>query len=333
MLAIILGILKGIAYLLLGIVLVLFFLIALILASPLKYDIAGEQIGDGTDQITGQFDVSWLFGILHIWGGYKEGKPDLHASVFGISLLDRKKKKKKRRKKKGKQKASSKTKSKQKKPHPPKELVAAEQVDEVPMKAPPQKELQKKEPQEEVKQKEKSIPETMEQTTPSKRMKVSEIEEKAPKETPEEKAKRKAEKKQERAEKKEALKEKKELVLKYWAMFQSVEDKKKIFKSLVKLLKRLMKGILPEDIFIKGTVGLGEPELTGYVLALAGILVGKFGNHIAIKGDFTKFVIEDVRLQIRGRIVFGYLVYGLLAFVLTKPVLRLIGKVRKGMVE
>ena len=46
------------------------------------------------------------------------------------------------------------------------------------------------------------------------------------------------------------------------------------------MLKKLMKGILPGNLFVKATIGTGDPTTTGYVLALAGILTAKFGNDI-----------------------------------------------------
>ncbi|MBO5329627.1 MAG: hypothetical protein J6A71_03800 [Anaerotignum sp.] len=109
----------------------------------------------------------------------------------------------------------------------------------------------------------------------------------------------------------------------------SIEDKKGIFQALGKLLKRLIKGILPGDIFVKATVGTGDPTTTGYVLALAGILTAKFGNDIQIRGDFTKATAEDVEVKVKGKIVLGKLVWAVLAFVLTKPVRKAIWKMIK----
>ena len=109
----------------------------------------------------------------------------------------------------------------------------------------------------------------------------------------------------------------------------SIEDKKGIFQALGKLLKRLIKGILPGDIFVKATVGTGDPATTGYVLALAGILTAKFGNDIQIRGDFTKAMAEDVEVKVKGKIVLGKLVWAVLAFVLTKPVRKAIWKMIK----
>ena len=91
-------------------------------------------------------------------------------------------------------------------------------------------------------------------------------------------------------------------------------------------MKRLLKGILPGNFFLKATIGTGDPPTTGYLLGLAGILVAKFGNDIQIKGDFTKATVEDIEIRVKGKIVLGRLLWTVLAFGLTKPVRRAIRK-------
>ena len=108
-----------------------------------------------------------------------------------------------------------------------------------------------------------------------------------------------------------------------------IEDKKGIFSALGKLLKRLLKGVLPGNLFVKGTFGTGDPTTTGYLLAAAGILTARFGNDIQIKGDFSKAAAEDVEIRIKGRIVLAYLLWAALAFLLTKPVRRALWRLWK----
>ena len=108
-----------------------------------------------------------------------------------------------------------------------------------------------------------------------------------------------------------------------------IEDKKGIFSALGKLLKRLLKGILPGNLSIKGTFGTGDPTTTGYLLAAAGILTARFGNDIQIKGDFSKAAAEDVEIRIKGRIVPAFLLWAVLAFLLTKPVRRALWRLWK----
>ena len=108
-----------------------------------------------------------------------------------------------------------------------------------------------------------------------------------------------------------------------------IEDKKGIFSALGKLLKRLLKGILPGNLSIKGTFGTGDPTTTGYLLAAAGILTARFGNDIQVKGDFSKAAAEDVEIRIKGRIVPAFLLWAVLAFLLTKPVRRALWRLWK----
>ncbi len=109
-----------------------------------------------------------------------------------------------------------------------------------------------------------------------------------------------------------------------------MEDKKGIAKALWKFIKRMAKGILPGHLIIKGTFGTGDPVWTGYLLAMAGILKGKFGEDLEIKGDFAKATAENIVVRVKGKIVPGYLLYSTLAFALAKPVRRLLITLWKG---
>ena len=115
-----------------------------------------------------------------------------------------------------------------------------------------------------------------------------------------------------------------------WKQLLAVEDKKGIAKALWKFIKRMAKGILPGHLIIKGTFGTGDPVWTGYLLAMAGILKGKFGEDLEIKGDFAKATAENIVVRVKGKIVPGYLLYSTLAFALAKPVRRLIMTLWKG---
>ena len=115
-----------------------------------------------------------------------------------------------------------------------------------------------------------------------------------------------------------------------WKQLLAVEDKKGIAKALWKFIKRMAKGILPGHLIIKGTFGTGDPVWTGYLLAMAGILKGKFGEDLEIKGDFAKATAENIVVRMKGKIVPGYLLYSTLAFALAKPVRRLLITLWKG---
>ena len=109
-----------------------------------------------------------------------------------------------------------------------------------------------------------------------------------------------------------------------------IEDKKGICKAVIRLLRRLAKGILPHQLAFRGTLGTGDPVMTGYLLAGFGILKGKFGKNLVVRGDFSRMCAEDLSISVKGKIVLGYLCYAMAAFVLTKPVRHLIQILWKG---
>ena len=301
---ILLGILKWLGIILLALLILILLIVLVVMLSPIRYRLQGEK----KEALCGTFGVSWLFGAVKVDGGYTPAEQlKLKVKVLWFTLMGGEEKPKKEKKPK-KKKAPKKE---ELKPN----IQAAEKKEE------PKAEPKKEEAKPKVKQ------QRMEQKQPKtvRRVKLSEIEEKPPTEDTEIVLLDEDETfftGEETAEKKGKIPP---VVKEIW----SIEDKKGIFRALGKLLKRLMKGILPGDIFVKATVGTGDPTTTGYVLALAGMLTAKFGNDIQIKGDFTKATAEDVEVAVKGRIVLGKLVWAVLAFVLTKPVRKAIWKMIK----
>ena len=301
---ILLGILKWLGIILLALLILILLIVLVVMLSPIRYRLQGEK----KEELCGTFGVSWLFGAVKVDGGYTPAEQlKLKVKVLWFTLMGGEEKPKKEKKPK-------------KKKAPKKEELKPD-IQAVEKKEEPKAEPKKEEAKPKVKQ------QRMEQKQPKtvRRVKLSEIEEKPPTEDTEIVLLDEDETfftGEETAEKKGKIPP---VVKEIW----SIEDKKGIFRALGKLLKRLMKGILPGDIFVKATVGTGDPTTTGYVLALAGMLTAKFGNDIQIKGDFTKATAEDVEVAVKGRIVLGKLVWAVLAFVLTKPVRKAIWKMIK----
>ena len=301
---ILLGILKWLGIILLALLILILLIVLVVMLSPIRYRLQGEK----KEELCGTFGVSWLFGAVKVDGGYSPAEQlKLKVKVLWFTLMGGEEKPKKEKKPK-KKKAPKKEELKP-------DIQAAEKKEE------PKAEPKKEEAKPKVKQ------QRMEQKQPKtvRRVKLSEIEEKPPTEDTEIVLLDEDETfftGEEAEEKKGKIPS---VVKEIW----SIEDKKGIFRAMGKLLKRLMKGILPGDIFVKATVGTGDPTTTGYVLALAGMLTAKFGNDIQIKGDFTKATAEDVEVAVKGRIVLGKLVWAVLAFVLTKPVRKAIWKMIK----
>lgn len=303
------GILKGIGILLLVLLLLLLLTVLVVLLSPIKYHLEGEKKA----AVSGSFGVSWLFGAIHAEGGYTpEGGSRLKVKVLWFTPIGGEEKPKKQKKKK---------KQKQKEPEPI-EIHAAEKE---PKPAEPKPEPKKEEPKQEPKKQEPKRqvkPQRMAEKQPKtmRRVKLSEIAEEPPEtEEIEDDVFFTGEESEETEEKKGKIPP---IVKELW----SIEDKKQILKAFGRLLKRLIKGILPGNFFLKATIGTGDPPTTGYLLGAAGILVAKFGRDIQIKGDFTKATVEDIEIRVKGKIVLGRLLWAVLAFGLTKPVRRAIRK-------
>ncbi|MCI6056010.1 hypothetical protein [Anaerotignum sp.] len=352
MIGVLLFILKCIGILLLALVCLLLLITLVVLLAPIRYEAGGEK----TDAIRADGQIKWLFvQVVARWQmGDKE--PFVDLCIFGKSLLEKKKAKaaRKKRKKPRPQKEGDLIYTREK-AAPPKDTPPRPVMEPEVPKQPESKEVMKEEPpKEEIRKEEISKEEPSKEELPK---------EEIPKEAPEEMKKepntvRPMQKKQgmrrvrledieeEKPTEPEAedipddldeafftgedgdTEEKEENPL--WKQLLAVEDKKGIAKALWKFIKRMAKGILPGHLIIKGTFGTGDPVWTGYLLAMAGILKGKFGEDLEIKGDFAKATAENIVVRVKGKIVPGYLLYSTLAFALAKPVRRLIMTLWKG---
>lgn len=344
MIGVLLFLLKCIGILLLVLVCLLLLITLVVLLAPIRYEAGGEK----TDAIRADGQVKWLFvQVVARWQmGDKE--PFVDLLIFGKSLLEKKKAKakaaRKKRKKPRPQKEGDLIYTREKAvppkdtpPRPvmeqevPKEVVKEEVIkEEIPKKEPPKEEIRKEEiPKEEPKEskKEPNTVRPMQKKQGMRRVRLEDIEEEKPAEPKAEDIPDDLDEAFFTGEDGDA-EEKGENPL--WKQLLAVEDKKGIAKALWKFIKRMAKGILPGHLIIKGTFGTGDPVWTGYLLAMAGILKGKFGEDLEIKGDFAKATAENIVVRVKGKIVPGYLLYSTLAFALAKPVRRLIMTLWKG---
>lgn len=344
MIGVLLFLLKCIGILLLALVCLLLLIMLVVLLAPIRYEAGGEK----TDAIRADGQVKWLFvQVVARWQmGDKE--PFVDLLIFGKSLLEKKKAKakaaRKKRKKPRPQKEGDLIYTREKAAPPkdtpprpvmeqevPKEVVKEEVIkEEIPKKEPPKEEIRKEEiPKEEPKEskKEPNTVRPMQKKQGMRRVRLEDIEEEKPTEPEREDIPDDLDEAFFTGEDGDA-EEKGENPL--WKQLLAVEDKKGIAKALWKFIKRMAKGILPGHLIIKGTFGTGDPVWTGYLLAMAGILKGKFGEDLEIKGDFAKATAENIVVRVKGKIVPGYLLYSTLAFALAKPVRRLIMTLWKG---
>lgn len=344
MIGVLLFILKCIGIFLLALICLLLLTMLVVLLAPIRYEAGGEK----TDAIRADGQVKWLFvQVVARWQmGDKE--PFVDLLIFGKSLLEKKKAKakaaRKKRKKPRPQKEGDLIYTREKAAPPkdtpprpvmeqevPKEVVKEEVIkEEIPKKEPPKEEIRKEEiPKEEPKEskKEPNTVRPMQKKQGMRRVRLEDIEEEKPAEPKAEDIPDDLDEAFFTGEDGDA-EEKGENPL--WKQLLAVEDKKGIAKALWKFIKRMAKGILPGHLIIKGTFGTGDPVWTGYLLAMAGILKGKFGEDLEIKGDFAKATAENIVVRVKGKIVPGYLLYSTLAFALAKPVRRLIMTLWKG---
>ena len=354
MIGVLLLILKCIGIFLLALICLLLLITLVVLLAPIRYEAGGEK----TDAIRADGQVKWLFvQVVARWQmGDKE--PFVDLLIFGKSLLEKKKAKakaeRKKRKKPRPQKEGDLIYTREKAvppkdtpPRPvmeqevPKEVVKEEVIkEEIPKKEPPKEEIHKEEipkeepPKEEIpkeapeeSKKEPNTVRPMQKKQGMRRVRLEDIEEEKPTEPKAEDFPDDLDDAFFTGEDGDA-EEKEENPL--WKQLLAVEDKKGIAKALWKFIKRMAKGILPGHLIIKGTFGTGDPVWTGYLLAMAGILKGKFGEDLEIKGDFAKATAENIVVRVKGKIVPGYLLYSTLAFALAKPVRRLIMTLWKG---
>lgn len=359
MIGVLLLILKCIGIFLLALICLLLLITLVVLLAPIRYEAGGEK----TDAIRADGQVKWLFvQVVARWQmGDKE--PFVDLLIFGKSLLEKKKAKakaaRKKRKKPRPQKEGDLIYTREKAAPPkntpprpvmeqevPKKVVKEEAIkEEIPKKEPPKEEIRKEEipkeeplkaelPKEEIpkeapeeSKKEPNTVRPMQKKQGMRRVRLEDIEEEKPTEP-------KAEDFPDDLDdafftgEGEDTEETEENPL--WKQLLAVEDKKGIAKALWKFIKRMAKGILPGHLIIKGTFGTGDPVWTGYLLAMAGILKGKFGEDLEIKGDFAKATAENIVVRVKGKIVPGYLLYSTLAFASAKPVRRLIMTLWKG---
>lgn len=347
MIGVLLFILKCIGILLLALVCLLLLITLVVLLAPIRYEAGDEK----TDAIRADGQVKWLFvQVVARWQmGDKE--PFVDLLIFGKSLLEKKKAKaaRKKRKKPRPQKEGDLIYTREKAAPPkdtplrpvmepevpkqsePKEIMKEEppkeeiRKEEIPKKEIPKEEIPKEAP-EEIK-KESNTVRPMQKKQGMRRVRLEDIEEEKPAEPEAEDIPDDLDDAFFTGEDGDA-EEKEENPL--WKQLLAVEDKKGIAKALWKFIKRMAKGILPGHLIIKGTFGTGDPVWTGYLLAMAGILKGKFGEDLEIKGDFAKATAENIVVRVKGKIVPGYLLYSTLAFALAKPVRRLLITLWKG---
>lgn len=86
----------------------------------------------------------------------------------------------------------------------------------------------------------------------------------------------------------------------YHGKLRNIKRDKELMHGVRSLAVELYKGLKPSKVEIEGVVGLEDPSDTGKLMGFASILVAKFGDSVRVRGDFTKAVFDDVRVEVVG---------------------------------
>lgn len=88
----------------------------------------------------------------------------------------------------------------------------------------------------------------------------------------------------------------------YYKDFLTDTNNKKLYGRLWGRFLKILKSILPRKINANLHIGTGSPDTTGYLCALYGIFISKFGNNVILDADFENKVLEG-DFFLKGRIM------------------------------
>ena len=337
--SVLIKILKFIGKALLWVLAVILVILAVILICPIKYEVKGEKY----ENISFKGRVKLFFGILTVkFKASAKGLDGIKVELFGKKLGGKKKKKAVDKDKETAQKKTEPNDSQNEKPEAEPEKKSENEPAKTEEKTETAETTEKPKPAETVKKvsdewndkkptgnsakvrriklsdAEKNIAENKKNETAVKKISLSE----------EEKAERKEEEKTDTDSEKNKEEKTEKLDLDYFIKMP-MADKKQLFKAVVKLLKSLLKGIKPDDFYIKGDVGLEDPSTTAEVVGAIYAFSGIVNKQIEIKAVFDKEILQG-EAYAKGKIIPIYMLVCLIRFVLTKQVRKIIKIYLKG---
>ncbi len=89
--------------------------------------------------------------------------------------------------------------------------------------------------------------------------------------------------------------------IQYYAEVLKEDETKRAFLMCKQQLYKIWKNIRPSKLKAKLKIGTGQPDTTGYILAVHGMLYPLIGNNVFIEPDFENQVYEGT-IFIKGRI-------------------------------
>ena len=337
--SVLIKILKFIGKALLWVLAVILVILAVILICPVKYEIKGEKY----ENISLKGRIKLLLGILTVkFKVSANGLDGVKITLFGKKLGGKKKKKAVDKDKETAQKKTEPNDSQNEKPEAEPEKKSENEPAKAEEKTETAETTEKTKPVEPVKKVSDEWNDKKPTGNPAKvrRIKLSDAEkniaENKKNETavkkislPEdEKAERKEEEKTDTDSEKNKEEKTEKLDLDYFIKMP-MADKKQLFKAVVKLIKSLLKGIKPDDFYIKGDVGLEDPSTTAEIVGAAYAIGGILNKKIELKAVFDKEILQG-EAYAKGKIIPIYMLVCLIRFVLTKQVRKIIKIYLKG---
>ena len=337
--SVLIKILKFIGKALLWVLAVILVILAVILICPIKYEIKGEKY----ENISFKGRIKLFFGILTVkFKASAKGLDGIKVELFGKKLGGKNRNKNKNNESETAQKKTEPNDSQNEKPEAEPEKKSENEPAKAEEKTETAETTEKTKPAETVKKvsdewndkkptgnsakvrriklsdAEKNIAENKKNETAVKKISLSE----------EEKAERKEEEKIDTDSEKDEEEKTEKLDLDYFIKMP-MADKQQLFKAVVKLLKSLLKGIKPDDFYIKGDVGLEDPSTTAEVVGAAYAIGGILNKKIELKAVFDKEILQG-EAYAKGKIIPIYMLVCLIRFVLTKQVRKIIKIYLKG---
>lgn len=286
-----LGALKVIGIILLIVLLLILFLLTIVVSTPIKYKIKVEKL----DQLVAIVRITYLFGLVRVIFKYDDSVLKYKMKIFFKKYY-------KSLNLKGEEKGIKNESTEDKKPAEDKktsqdiksiENIKPKQFKKIEKEVKEVKEVKKEVKKEEVKEEIKSI-------------KVNK--DKKDKNPPKDKKPKKPKKPKKD---KKPKKPKKEInIMKKINEIRNLSYIDDIIKDVKTFLKKLFKHILPRKLSVVGQLGRENPDQTGQIFGILGIINGFSGKNIKIKikGNFEKEILEG-KLYTEGKIRICYLVY------------------------
>lgn len=115
--------------------------------------------------------------------------------------------------------------------------------------------------------------------------------------------------------------------LREWMEFIDEEMTKKAFSKGIKILKKLLRHILPRRIKGDLTFGLEDPAMMGRILAILGMAMPIYKDSLNVEPCFGVNMIQG-QIRAKGKIRLGYLLYLAIMVLIDKEIMGTIKKAR-----